>query len=98
MSWTGPGGLRPLDRIMLPLNRRGSQRFLREARAKVWHNTQLMHQARVQGPDALTARLVELEALADAKVADLLRPGQVLLRLTVRGFGVRLSSTAIGTP
>ena len=94
----GPGGLRPLDRIMLPLNRRGSQRFLREARAKVWHNTQLMHRARVQGPDALTARLVELEALADAKVADLLRPGQVLLRLTVRGFGVRLSSTVIGTP
>ena len=35
-------------------------------------------------------RLAELEVLAAAKIADLLRPGQVLLRLAMTGFGVTL--------
>ena len=35
-------------------------------------------------------RLAELEVLSAAKIADLLAPGQVLLRLAVAGFGVSL--------
>jgi hypothetical protein len=34
--------------------------------------------------------LAELEVLAAARIADLLAPGQVLLRLAVAGFGVVL--------
>ena len=82
--------LGPLDRALGPLNRRASRRFLREARLKVWHNTLALHAARVAGPDQQAARLAELEALSAAKIADLLQPGQVLLRVAVRGFGVRL--------
>jgi uncharacterized protein DUF5995 len=79
-----------LDRLLTPVNRLASKRFLREARRKVWHNTYELHAARVAGPDAYAARLAELEVLSAAKVADLLEPGQVLLRLAISGFGVTL--------
>lgn len=79
-----------LDRALQPANRWSSQRFLREARRKVWHNTTELQRARAAGPDQLAVRLAELELLSAAKVADLLRPGQVLLRLAVTGFGVLL--------
>jgi Family of unknown function (DUF5995) len=79
-----------LDRVLRPANRWSSQRFLREARHKVWHNTAELQQARLAGPEQLTVRLGELELLSAARVADLLRPGQVLLRLAVTGFGVTL--------
>jgi Family of unknown function (DUF5995) len=42
------------------------------------------------GPDAYATRLAELERLAAARVADLPAPGQVVLKLAVKGFGVRL--------
>ena len=38
----------------------------------------------------LARRLAELEVLSAARIADLLAPGQVLLRLAVAGFGVLL--------
>ena len=38
----------------------------------------------------LRGPVAELEVLAAAKIADLLRPGQVLLRLAATGFGVVL--------
>ncbi len=79
-----------LDRVLTPLNRRASQRFLREARQKVWHNTGELQIARVAGPETYAARLAELEVLSAARIADLLAPGQVLLRLAVAGFGVTL--------
>lgn len=79
-----------LDRVLQPANRWSSQRFLREARQKVWHNTSELQQARLAGPEHLAVRLGELELLSAARVADLLRPGQVLLRLAVSGFGVTL--------
>jgi Family of unknown function (DUF5995) len=78
------------DRILQPLNRLSSRRFLREARTKVWHNTTELHAARVAGPAAYDVRLGELEVLSAARIADLLAPGQVLLRLAVAGFGVTL--------
>jgi hypothetical protein len=86
LAATGPRRL--IDRVLTPLNRLASQRFLRESRQKVWHNTVELQHARLQG--TYEKRLGELEVLSAAKVADLLRPGQVLLRLAVTGFGVTL--------
>jgi Family of unknown function (DUF5995) len=79
-----------LDRVLTPLNRLGSKRFLREARQKVWHNTEELQRARLTGPATYQHRLAELEVLAAARIADLLAPGQVVLRLAVAGFGVVL--------
>jgi hypothetical protein len=84
------GGRSLLDRLLQPLNRLSTKRFLRESRAKVWANTRLLDAARRQGADAYAARLAELERLAAARVADLVAPGQVVLKLAVKGFGVRL--------
>lgn len=79
-----------LDRLLTPFNRLGSKRFLREARQKVWHNLHALNAARLDGSDAYATRLRELEVLSAARIADLLAPGQVLLRLAVAGFGVAL--------
>lgn len=79
-----------VDRLLQPLNRLSSKRFLREARQKVWHNTAELQQARVAGEQEYAARLAELGVLSAARIADLLAPGQVLLRLAVAGFGVTL--------
>jgi hypothetical protein len=82
------------DRILQPLNRLASKRFLRESRVKVWHNTVALQAARLDGPTAYAERLAELEVLSAARIADLLAPGQVLLRLAVAGFGVTLPPPA----
>jgi hypothetical protein len=82
------------DRLLAPLNRLSTKRFLKESRAKVWTNTRLLSQARRASPEAYRARLAELERLAAARVADLVAPGQVVLKLAVKGFGVRLPETA----
>jgi hypothetical protein len=87
---TATGGATLLDRFLRPLNRLGSKRFLREARQKVWHNTLELQAARLAGSHEYAVRLAELELLSAAKIADLLRPGQVVLRLAVAGFGVTL--------
>ncbi|UQX89309.1 DUF5995 family protein [Jatrophihabitans telluris] len=79
-----------LDRLLTPLNRLGSKRFLREARQKVWRNVEALHAARLEGEASYATRLSELEVLSAARIADLLAPGQVLLRLAVAGFGVVL--------
>ena len=85
------GGARSLlDRILTPANRLSSRRFLREARGKVWLNVAELQRARREGENAYDARLAELELLTAAKIADLLRPGQVLPRLAMTGFGVTL--------
>lgn len=83
-----------LDRLLTPLNRLATRRFLTEARQKVWHNTYELQAARVAGAEACQARLGELEVLSAARIADLLAPGPVLLRLAVAGFGVRLPPPA----
>lgn len=86
-----------VDRALRPVNRAASKRFLREARLKVWHNTQALQRARVIGPQAYRQRLFELEVLSAARLADLLAPGQVLLRLAVSGFGVLLPPPGIAS-
>ena len=85
------GGRRSvLDRLLRPLNRLSSRRFLREARQKVWLNVAQLQAARRDGPVAYATRLGELELLSAAKIAELLTPGPVLLRLAATGFGVTL--------
>ncbi len=84
------GQVRLVDRLLSPLNRLGTKRFLKEARAKVWANTTILAMARRVGEAAYTERLGELERLVSARVAALTRPGPVLLDLAVRGFGVQL--------
>jgi hypothetical protein len=49
-----------------------------------------LQRARLDSADTYRARVAELEVLSAAKIADLLRPGQVLLRLAITGFGVTL--------
>jgi hypothetical protein len=78
------------DRVLRPLNQRAARRFLRESRAKVWHNTAELQAARRLGSQSFDVRLAELEVVSAARIADLLAPGQVLLRLAVAGFGVTL--------
>ena len=85
-----PGDRTLVDHLLTPFNRAGSKRFLKEARGKVWRNAQALSLARRQGLEPLGERLRELEALSAERVADLRRPGQVLLRLTRDGFGVLL--------
>jgi hypothetical protein len=89
---SGPGTL--VDRLLRPFNRLGTQRFLREAREKVWANAIALSRARRQGPDAFTEVVAQLEALSAAKVAALMAPGPVLLRLAATGFGVRLPESS----
>lgn len=79
-----------LDATLAPVNRLGSKRFLRESREKVWHNTRLLSLARRAGPEPYARRLAQLERRTAAQQERLVAPGQVLLRLTVHGFGVRL--------
>jgi hypothetical protein len=86
-----PGDRTLLDRMLTPFNRSGTKKFVREAREKVWRNARLLSRARRAGPDTYRAKMAELEELSAARVADLRRPGQVLLRLAIKGFGVTLS-------
>jgi hypothetical protein len=90
---SGPGTM--TDRLLRPFNRLGTQRFLREAREKVWANAIALNQARRQGPDAYATVLAQLEELSAAKVAALMAPGPVLLKLAARGFGVRLPASTV---
>jgi hypothetical protein len=86
----GPGDRSLVDRLLVPLNRAGSKRFLKEARRKVYDNARQLSLARRQGPGQLAGRLSQLEELCRLRVADLRAPGQVLLKLTLKGFGVVL--------
>jgi hypothetical protein len=79
-----------VDRAMRPVNRWAARRFLREAREKVWTNTVQLWRAKSADATTYPARLAELELLSAAKISDLLRPGNVLIRLAVAGFGISL--------
>ena len=80
-----------MDRMLTPLNHTASRVFLTEARRKVWANATVLHHAHEAGDGEYRRRLAELETLSAGRVADLLRPGPVLLRLAVHGFGVTLA-------
>ena len=91
-----PGERTLLDRMLTPFNQAATKRFMAEARRKVWRNAVQLNLARREGADALAARLSELEELCSARVADLRVPGQVLIKLAVRGFGVQLPDRGPG--
>lgn len=85
------GGRRsPLDRLIAPVNRTAVRRFLREARRTVWANTAVLHRARDDGQACLERRIAELDVAGAERVGELLRPGPVLMRLAIHGFGVAL--------
>jgi len=84
-----------VDKVLQPANRAASKRFLRESRRKVWANTRVLAAARARGPEAFQQSLAGLERLSTAKVEDLVRPGQVLIRLGVNGFGVLLPGARV---
>lgn len=86
-----PGDRTRLDRMLKPFNQSATKRFMKESRRKVWRNAVLLSEARRAGPDALSARLTELEELSRRRIEDLRVPGQVLIKLAVKGFGVSLS-------
>ncbi|HEY1332345.1 MAG TPA: DUF5995 family protein [Actinomycetota bacterium] len=80
-----------VDRLLTPFNRAGTRRFLKEARQKVWRNASALSKARRDGEEAYRTRLRELEGLCADRVRDLTAPGQVILKLARKGFGVVLS-------
>lgn len=84
-----PGDRGVLDRIQF-LGRLGTNRFLREARRKVWSNAVELSRARRRGPEELQRCLADLERLAMRRVADLVHPRNVIFELARRGFGVEL--------
>ncbi len=83
-----PGDRTTVDRLLRPLNRRGTQRFLAESRRKVWRNAQVLSLARRHG--VYDEEVVRLGDLARARVADLVEPRRVILELARSGFGVAL--------
>jgi len=85
-----PGDRTLLDRFLTPFNRTGTRRFLAEARMKVWLNAQKLNKARLEDAESYVTKLDQLERLSAARVEDLRRPGQVLLELSRKGFGVIL--------
>ncbi len=87
-----PGDRTLLDRLLTPFNRAGSKRFLKEARGKVWRNAQAFSLARRASLAELERAAARARGLSRGRVADLRRPGQVILRLTRDGFGVLLES------
>ncbi|MFC7547962.1 DUF5995 family protein [Plantactinospora sp. GCM10030261] len=87
---SGTGRVTVTDRSLAPLNRLATARLLTEARAKVWRNVDVLDRARRDGPGRYAAALRHLDAAATAKLTELTAPGQVLLRLARRGFGVLL--------
>lgn len=82
------GGL--LGRLSVPVNTWLTGRFLPLARRQAWHNVLALAEARRAGAEAYASRLHDLDALASAKVTELLEPRWALLRATLRGFGVTL--------
>ena len=86
-----PGDRTWVDGLMSPFNRAGTKRFLKEGRNKVWSNTRLLSSARRQGPEVYAEELAKLEALCQERVADLVTPRYVIMRLATKGFGVVLS-------
>jgi hypothetical protein len=87
------GGRRLVDALLAPANRQASRLFLRESRRKVWANATELNAARLRGEADYARRVADLEAASAVRVRDLLRPGPVLLRLAVRGFGVTLPTS-----
>lgn len=85
-----PGDRTRLDRLLLPFNRMGTKRFLKDGRKKTWANTRILSAEREQSPEAYATKLAELEALCQERIQDLVTPRFVLIHLARTGFGIEL--------
>ena len=85
-----PPSRKLLDRALQPLNRLALPAVPARGPAEGLAQHHRTAAGPVAGPRAYAVRLAELELLSAARIADLLAPGQVLLRLAVAGFGVML--------
>lgn len=85
-----PGDRTLVDRLMMPFNRAGTRKFLKEGREKVWRNARVLSRARRLGPAEYSRELSRLEKLCEGRVADLVTPRYVLVGLARHGFGVVL--------
>lgn len=83
-----PGDRTFVDKMMMPMNRVGTKRFLKDGRKKVWRNTRLLAAARRRGPEDYTRELAVLESQCHERVTDLVTPRFVIIHLARRGFGV----------
>ncbi len=92
-----PGSRTVLDRLLTPFNTAGTKRFLKESRQKVWHNARVLDRARRESPAALAHAVDQLGARSRDRVADLAKPGQVILRLARDGFGVVIPEPGVST-
>ncbi|HEX9520938.1 MAG TPA: DUF5995 family protein [Streptosporangiaceae bacterium] len=84
---SGSGSVR--SRLLKLINKRGSERVLRDPHEKVWANALALSRARARGPDAYAPVVTELEELSATKVAKPRMPDLVLLKL-----GSRASASA----
>ena len=85
-----PGDRTIVDRLMMPFNRAGTRKFLKEGREKVWRNARVLSQARRLGPAEFAEEMARLEKLCEDRVTDLVTPRYVLVGLARHGFGVVL--------
>lgn len=92
------GRRRPVEALLRPANELATKRFLTEARRKAWANAFALASACSRGEPEYRARCHDLEDLVTRRAADVVRPGPVLLRLGVRGFGVVLPSAGSKRP
>jgi Family of unknown function (DUF5995) len=72
--------------------RRAYKRLLSKARAGAWDSAGALAAARRQDAGAYQCGLDDLARLVTARAADIIRPGPLLPRLLVRGFGIKLTT------
>jgi hypothetical protein len=68
------------------------KRLLRKARAGAWDTAGALAATRRQDASAYQCGLDNLARLVTARAADIIRPGPLLPRLLVRGFGITLTT------
>jgi hypothetical protein len=76
--------------LAAPVAHEGRELEAAESRERVRHSAGVLDVALRLGPDTYIAAVARLDALAAARVAELRRPGQVVLRPARHGFVARL--------
>jgi hypothetical protein len=77
-----------IDRILQPINRRGTRVFFTDARSKVWHNAEVLARAVRRG--TYEQKLAELEESVTHRLSNLMEPRRMIVDLTGNGFGIEL--------
>ena len=74
-----------LDRLLTPLNRLASKRFLREARRKVWHNTDELIVTPAQTAQTLTGMVARIKDREYAERQLVTFPGGFVQQHVLKG-------------